>query len=112
MCESCRLNYRKYGDENGKKIPEYLFRPVEPASRYRRPPADLDAADGKEDKGEVELDDESEIGRKSPGASSTSSNASNSNSKVRLVLYLLEMGALLIHFKICDGLPFLYFCDF
>ena len=36
VCESCKLNYRKYGDENGEKIPEYLFRPVEPASNYRR----------------------------------------------------------------------------
>jgi len=38
VCESCKLNYRKYGDENGEKIPEYLFRPVEPASFRRQPP--------------------------------------------------------------------------
>ena len=70
VCESCKLNYRKYGDENGEKIPEYLFRPVEPASNMRRPPLKRKL------KPEGDTDKAERSDRKSPGASSTSSNTS------------------------------------
>lgn len=72
VCESCKLNYRKYGDENGEKIPEYLFRPVEPASSLRRPPLKRKL------KQEGDTDDPEQLERKSPSASSTSSSTSTS----------------------------------
>ena len=90
MCESCKLNYRKYGDENGERIPEYLFRPVEPASTYQRPlpKRKLKGEDGAE--GEEVLPTDANIeGRNSPGASSTSSNTSTS--RVSGVLYVISV---------------------
>ena len=90
MCESCKLNYRKYGDENGERIPEYLFRPVEPASTYQRPlpKRKLKGEDGAE--GEEVLPTDANIeGRNSPGASSTSSNTSTS--RVSGMLYVISV---------------------